>query len=72
MAALGVAVHQSLYVGDSETDLETARNAGVPLIVVSHGYSQRPASMLGGDRLIGHFSELPKVVDQLFALRKWA
>ncbi|MEC7491083.1 MAG: HAD-IA family hydrolase [Pseudomonadota bacterium] len=72
VAALGVAVHQSLYVGDSETDVETARNAGVPLILVSHGYSKNPASMLGADRLIGHFSELPKVVDQLFAAMKCA
>ena len=70
VAALGAEVQDSIYVGDSETDVETARNAHVPLILVSHGYSQKPASMLGGDRLIKHFSELPKVVDQLFATKQ--
>ena len=66
-AALGVEPHQSLYVGDSETDVETARNAGVPIIMVPFGYSRRPAAELGGDRLINHFSELPDAVRELFS-----
>ena len=65
--ALGVPTGNSLYVGDSETDVETARNAGVPIVMVPFGYSRAPAATLGGDRLIGHFSELPDVVDELFA-----
>ena len=62
---LGVAPGSSLYIGDSETDVETARNAGVPIILVSFGYSRKPAAELGGDRLIGYFSELGSVVDEL-------
>ena len=62
---LGVAPANSLYIGDSETDVETARNVGVPIILVPFGYSRIPASDLGGDRLIGHFSELATVVDEL-------
>ena len=65
--ALGVDPDQSLYVGDSETDVETARNAGVPIIMVPFGYSRRPAKKLGGDRLINHFSELPDAVEELFS-----
>lgn len=65
-SALGVKPHESLYVGDSETDVKTARNAGVPLILVSYGYSREPATTLGGDYLIGHFSELPAVLGQRF------
>ena len=65
--ALGVDPDQSLYVGDSETDVETARNANVPIIMVSFGYSRRPAAELGGDRLINHFSELPDAVEELFS-----
>lgn len=65
--ALGVAPDQSLYVGDSETDVETARNAGVPIIMVPFGYTRRPAEELGGDRMIAHFSELPDTVRELFA-----
>jgi phosphoglycolate phosphatase len=62
---LGVAPENSLYIGDSETDVETARNAGVPIILVPFGYSRKPAADLGGDRLIAHFSELGAVVDEL-------
>ncbi|HCH57304.1 MAG TPA: phosphoglycolate phosphatase [Rhodospirillaceae bacterium] len=65
--ALGVDPDQSLYVGDSETDVETARNAGVPIIMVPFGYTHRPTEELGGDRMIAHFSELPDTVRELFA-----
>ena len=57
---LGVASDQTLYVGDSETDVETARNAGVPIILVPFGYSLQPAARLGGDRLINHFFGAPR------------
>jgi phosphoglycolate phosphatase len=62
---LGVSPGNSLYIGDSETDVETARNAGVPIVIVPFGYSRKPAVELGGDRLIGHFSELVSVVTEL-------
>lgn len=59
---LGVPPGNTLYIGDSETDVETARNAGVPIILVPFGYSKKPAAELGGDRLIGHFSELTAAI----------
>ena len=65
--ALGAAPKRTLYVGDSETDVETARNADVPIILVPFGYSRRPAAELGGDRLINHFSELSTTVEDLFS-----
>ena len=65
--ALGVSPEHSLYVGDSETDVMTARNVGVPIILVPFGYSRAPTGDLGGDRVIEHFSELPDVVEELFA-----
>ena len=67
---LNVLPKDTLYVGDSEMDVKTARNAGVPVILVSHGYSQKPAAALGGDLLINHFSEMPNAVDKLFANRQ--
>jgi phosphoglycolate phosphatase len=70
--ALGVAPKNTIYIGDSETDVATARNAGVPIVLVSFGYSQRPAAELGGDRLIDHFSELPNTLDELFSMPRAA
>lgn len=61
---LGVVTANSVYIGDSETDVKTARNAGVPIVLVPFGYSRKPAAELGGDRLICHFSELVTVVEE--------
>jgi len=65
---LGVAPENSLYIGDSETDVETARNAGVPIILVPFGYSRKPAAELGGDRLVDHFSELVAAVEEFLPI----
>ena len=32
----------TIMVGDSGTDIQTARNAGIPVIAVSWGFSPRP------------------------------
>ena len=41
---LGVTKEESVYIGDSEIDLETARNAGLDVIAVTWGF--RPESFL--------------------------
>ena len=52
-------------VGDSMTDVATARNAGVPVIAVDFGYTETPPAKFGADRLIGHFDALPAAVAEL-------
>jgi phosphoglycolate phosphatase len=49
---------RALMVGDSASDAGAARAAGVPLILVSFGYTPVPARELGADVLIDHFDEL--------------
>jgi phosphoglycolate phosphatase len=56
---LGVHASRAIYVGDSGVDVETARNAGVPVIVLNHGYSARPAAELGADLVIDGFAGFP-------------
>jgi len=46
------------FVGDSITDTDTAKAAGVPCVALSFGFSDRPAGELGADRLIDHWDEL--------------
>lgn len=41
MEALGSAKEQVIYVGDSEVDVETAHNAGIPCIGVAWGFRGR-------------------------------
>lgn len=43
MAALGAARERTLYVGDSEVDADTAKNAGVACVLVSWGYREAEA-----------------------------
>lgn len=38
---LGAAPDKAVYIGDSEIDLETAKNAGLPCIAVSWGFRDR-------------------------------
>lgn len=56
---------RALLVGDSETDVSTARAAGVPSVVVSFGYTEIAPERLGGDRLVHAFSDVPAAVRAL-------
>lgn len=38
METLGVTADEAVYVGDSEVDVATARNAGLPLVAVNWGF----------------------------------
>ncbi|OYW78968.1 MAG: hypothetical protein B7Z26_08850 [Asticcacaulis sp. 32-58-5] len=59
---MGLDLKRAMLIGDSETDFRTARNAGVPSILVSFGYNDTPVADLKPDRLIHHFHELPDAV----------
>jgi len=48
---LGSLPEAALYVGDSATDVKTARAAGVDVVLVNYGYTMRPASELGADKV---------------------
>ncbi len=49
---------RAIMVGDSVTDIKTARAAGLPVIAVDFGYTDVPVAELGPDRVISHFDEL--------------
>lgn len=53
---------QSLYVGDSEVDAETATSAGVPFALFSAGYRKTPISQIQHDWVFDDFSLLPTIV----------
>lgn len=46
------------FVGDSITDTDTAKAAGLPCVALSFGFHDRPPEQLGADRLIDHWDEL--------------
>ncbi len=49
---------RALMVGDSINDAMAARNAGVPVVLVSFGYTDTPAALLEHDALIDSFADL--------------
>jgi phosphoglycolate phosphatase len=55
----------ALMVGDSETDIRTARNAGIPVVAVDFGYTETPVTELNPDRVISHFDQLPDAIADL-------
>jgi phosphoglycolate phosphatase len=63
--AAGGSPTRALMVGDSRTDTDVARAAGVPVIAVSFGYSDIPPADLDADALIHHFAELPGAARRL-------
>jgi phosphoglycolate phosphatase len=62
ITASGGDVRHAIMVGDSITDIRTARAAGVPVIAVDFGYSEKPVSEFGPDRVISHFTQLPDAI----------
>jgi phosphoglycolate phosphatase len=62
IARTGAAGAGAVMVGDSLTDIATARAAAIPVIAVNFGYSDTPVAALAPDRIISRFSELPDAV----------
>ncbi len=52
-------------VGDSVNDIEAARQAGVPSIGVTFGYTDVPMGDLKPTALIDHFKELPQAIEKV-------
>jgi len=67
IAASGGARNRAIMVGDSGTDILTARAANVPVIAVDFGYADVPVKELSPDRVISHFDQLMAACDALLA-----
>ena len=55
----------SVFVGDSETDMLAAQNAGIPGICVTYGYCHVPYENLNAKIFLSNFFELPKALIEL-------
>lgn len=57
----------AVMVGDSVTDVQMARNAGVPAVLVPYGYSPEPVESLGADAIAATFADVPEAALRLIA-----
>ncbi len=61
---LGVDVENTMMFGDSETDILTAKNAGVPVIAVTFGYTAKPVASFNPTHVISHYDEAWPLVER--------
>jgi phosphoglycolate phosphatase len=54
---------RTVMVGDSGTDIRTARNADVPIVAVDFGYTEVPIESLHPDRIISTYVDLPAAIE---------
>ena len=62
---LGVEVVTTVMFGDSETDIRTAQNVGVPVIAVSFGYTHAPVATFNPSHVIDHYDTAWDLVQTL-------
>lgn len=62
IALAGGDPRRAVMVGDSKTDIDTAKAAGVPVVGVTFGYTAVPVTELGCDAVIDDFAQLPEAV----------
>jgi phosphoglycolate phosphatase len=68
-ASVDTGAKRIVLVGDSEPDATCAKAAGIPCILMAHGYSEIPVGTLGADRLLESFLELPDALEAVLTLR---
>ena len=61
----GGSLDRAVMVGDSVTDIATAKAALMPVVAVDFGYTDVPVADLGPDRIISHYNHLPDTVAML-------
>ena len=66
MRELGVTAQEAVYVGDSDVDVETARNAGLPCVAVLWGFRDEAClHAAGAVHLVRTPHELLETVERL-------
>jgi phosphoglycolate phosphatase len=63
---LGVNAANSIMIGDSETDIRTAQNTGVPVIAVTFGYTPQHVSTYNPTYVIDHYDQAWPIISKYF------
>ena len=55
-------INRSLMIGDSETDSNAAKNAGIPIILLEDGYTEKNTSEIYHNHLVKDFVGIEKII----------
>ncbi|MGJ3264206.1 MAG: phosphoglycolate phosphatase [Salinarimonas sp.] len=69
IARAGGDVSRAIMIGDSLTDIATAKAAGVPVIAVPFGYTDVPVTELEPDLVVEHFDGMAAAILRLLPAR---
>ena len=65
VTSVGGDPRRAIMVGDAAPDAGTAKDAGIPCILVSFGYTPIPVEDLGGDIIVDAFEDVEEAVDMI-------
>ena len=63
---MGGNINKSLMIGDSENDADAAKLAGIPMILLEDGYTDKKVNQIHHDHLIKDFIGLEKIISLYF------
>ena len=55
-------IKKTLMIGDSETDANAAKNAGIPIILLEDGYTEKKITEIYHNHLVKDFIGIEKIV----------
>jgi len=61
---------RAIMVGDAAPDTGAARDAGMPCIVCTYGYTPIPAAELGGDVMVDRFAAVESAIDGFLSAQR--
>ena len=57
-------IHKSIMIGDSESDANAAKNAGLPMILLEDGYTEKNITEIYHNHLVKDFIGIEKIVSK--------
>lgn len=61
---IGAMNESSVMLGDTITDLSTAKAAGAPCILTRFGFAAEPVDSLGADHVVDHYDEIVELMER--------
>ena len=59
---MGGEIKNTIMIGDSENDADAAKSAGVPMILIEDGYTEKKVEQMYHNHLIKDFVDLDQLI----------